>query len=142
MSWITLGAILGGLGLFIVVCLLVLAFLIVRNRMRKRGCEDNEDILQDATADFELKKTDTLKEKLNALTDNVDKVYEEFRNIESLAKEEALEETTNIAVQADNRVHNRYTDIGQFYKSDHYKIKFCISVPYDRNIVTLQTPAG
>ena len=112
--------------------------------MRKRGCEDNEDILQDATADFELKKTSTLKEKLNALTDNVDKVYEEFRSIESQAEEDALEETSTIAVEDDNRVHNRYADVGQFYKLEDFfcNCVFCISVPYDRNIVTLQTPAG
>ena len=100
--------------MFILICLGALGFLIIRNRRRKRERQENEDNVLDATGDFELRRNETLKEKLNALTDNVDKLYEDFRNIESLAKEEALEETSNIAAEDRNRSHNRYADIGLY----------------------------
>ena len=107
-----LGAIIGSLGLFILICLGVLGFLIIRNRRRKRELKENEEILV-AKVGVDLQRTETLKERLNALTDNVAKLYEDYRNIESLAKEEALEETSTAAVEDDNRFHNRYADIGQ-----------------------------
>jgi len=106
------GAILGSLGLFIVICLGVLGSLIIRKRKRKRELKEDEEIVV-ASVGVELQRTETLKERLNALTDNVAKLYEDFRNIESLAKEEALEETSTTALEDDNRAHNRYADIGQ-----------------------------
>ena len=121
--FIILAAILGALGFLIVVCLVILGFLIIRNRRMKRELEDNEEIVQDAKIDFELKKNENLKEKLNVLTDNVDKLYEEFRNIETLAKEEALEETSTTALEDDNRAHNRYGDIG--------RQRFCILMEFN-----------
>ena len=107
--FIILAAILGALGFLIVVCLVVLGFLVIRNRKIKRKHEDNEEIAPDTKTDFELQRN----ENLSAKTDNVEKLYEEFRNIESQAKEEALEETTITAYEEDHRAHNRYGDIGK-----------------------------
>ena len=110
MNEVILGSILGSLGLFIVICLGVLGCLIIRNRRRKRELRENKEIV---LAKVAVQRAETLKERLNALTDDVAKLYEDFRNIESLAKEEALVETSTTAVEDDNRVHNRYADIGQ-----------------------------
>ena len=99
------------------VCLVVLGFLVIRNRKIKRKHEDIEEIAPVAKTDFELQRNENLKEDLSAKTDNVEKLYEEFRNIESQAKEEALEETTITAYEEDHRAHNRYGDIG--------KLKIC-----------------
>ena len=80
----------------------------------KRKREDNEEIVLDAKIDVEPKKNENPKGNLDEITDNVDKLYEDFKNIEILAKEEALKETTAIAYEEDNLAHNRYADIGQY----------------------------
>ena len=108
------GAIIGVLAFLIVVCLVILFFLVMRNRRMKRKREDNEGITLDAKTDFGPRENENLKGNLNEITDNVDKLYEDFRNIETLAKEEALKETIAIAYKEDNLAHNRYADIGQY----------------------------
>ena len=80
----------------------------------KRNREEIEEIALEAKIDVEPKKNENLKGNLNEITDNVDKLYEDFKNIETLAKEEALEETTATAYEEDNIAHNRYADIGQY----------------------------
>ena len=84
----------------------------------KRNREEIEEIALEAKIDVEPKKNENLKGNLkgnlNEITDNVDKLYEDFRNIETLAKEEALKETIAIAYKEDNLAHNRYADIGQY----------------------------
>ena len=108
----------------------------------KRKREDNEGITLDAKTDFGPRENENLKGNLNEITDNVDKLYEDFRNIETLAKEEALEETTATAYEEDNIAHNRYADIGQYEEVYFHWNKLYVSVPYDGKIVTLQTLAG
>ena len=129
---------------FILLCLGVVAYLIIKYWRMKREREENEDNIMDAGDDFELQKKETLKERLNALTDDVEKIYEEFKKIESIAKEEALVETSAIAAEVENRTHNRYLDIGQQrgLVNQNNVFELCILVPYDSNIVTLQTPTG
>ena len=107
----------------------------------KRKREDNVGIALDAK-DFETKKNENLKGNLDEITDNVDKLYEDFKNIEILAKEEALEENIAIAHEEGNLAHNRYADIGQYEEVYYHWNELCVSVPYDGKIVTLQTPAG
>ena len=116
----------------------------------KRKREDNEGIALDAKTDVEPPKKEKLKVNpkgnpkgnLNEITDNVDKLYEDFKNIETLAKEEALRETIATAYKDDNLAHNRYADIGQYEEVYFNWNELCVSVPYDGKIVTLQTPAG
>ena len=61
---------------------------------------------------YVLDKDERLKEKLCHLTDNVEKLNEEFKEIEAQAKEEAKTRRTDTATKDPNKVHNRYADIG------------------------------
>ena len=108
----------------------------------KRNREEIEEIALEAKIDVEPKKNENLKGNLNEITDNVDKLYEDFKNIEILAKEEALEENIAIAHEEDNLAHNRYADIGQYEEVYFHWNELFVSVPYDGKIVKLQTPAG
>ena len=62
---------------------------------------------------YVLDKDERLKEKLCHLTDNVEKLNEEFKEIEAQAKEEAKTRRTDTATKDPNKVHNRYADIGR-----------------------------
>ena len=91
-----------------------------------------------------LNKTKNLNKEITAIADDGVTLHEEFRVLgrQTAEKEKELTLTSNIARDEDNIAHNRYSDIGQFNNILDVSIHNLILVPYDSNLVTLQTPAG
>ena len=98
--------------ILILIILVLLGLFYLWRRKNKSG--KNVVELKNISDDSELRKDGQLKEKLCNLTDDVNKLYDEFKTIETEAKEEALTKTTMAAEEEGNKGHNRYSDIGRY----------------------------
>ena len=83
---------------------------------RSRSRDKSAGNLVEFKSFSDLKKDGRLKENLCDLTADVNKLYEEFREMEEEAKEEAHTKVTETATEDQNKTHNRYVDIGRYSK--------------------------